>query len=176
MIELLYLFLPGYVANTVPPLLAKLPFLRRWGAPLDCGATWRGKRLLGDNKTWRGAFGGIVLGGLVFLLQQALVPTVPLGRDTLLALPWTWGLLFAFGAIVVGDAGKSVIKRRLGIKPGRPFVPWDQVDYTVGAFLVTFWIWWPGWFGFCFLLVVNALLTAVTHVIGHALRINKDRF
>ena len=31
-----------------------------------------------------------------------------------------------------------------GVAPGKPFIPWDQIDYTVGAFLISFWVYWPG--------------------------------
>jgi hypothetical protein len=30
---------------------------------------------------------------------------------------------------------KSFFKRRLGIKPGTMFQPWDGIDYTVGALI-----------------------------------------
>jgi CDP-2,3-bis-(O-geranylgeranyl)-sn-glycerol synthase len=34
---------------------------------------------------------------------------------------------------MAGDAAKSFVKRRLGIPPGRPWIPWDQVDFVLGA-------------------------------------------
>lgn len=45
------------------------------------------------------------------------------------------GLLLGLGA-VSGDAVKSFFKRRLGIAPGRPWVPFDQLDFQVGALLL----------------------------------------
>jgi CDP-2,3-bis-(O-geranylgeranyl)-sn-glycerol synthase len=44
----------------------------------------------------------------------------------------TLGLRFGVGAMA-GDAVKSFVKRRVGIAPGRPFVPWDQIDFVLGA-------------------------------------------
>jgi len=176
-LELLYLFLPGYFANGSPPIIAKLPLLRRWNTPLDLGGSWNGKRLLGDNKTLRGVIMGTLLAGLVFLLQKfslsAVVSTPSIHYSS---LPWWFGLLFGFGALFLGDCGKSFIKRRLGLAPGKPWVPFDQIDYTAGAFLATFWLFWPGWLGFLFLLVANALITASFHAAGHLLRINEARF
>ena len=37
-----------------------------------------------------------------------------------------------FGALG-GDALKSLIKRRCGIPPGKPWVPADQLDFVVGG-------------------------------------------
>jgi CDP-2,3-bis-(O-geranylgeranyl)-sn-glycerol synthase len=42
------------------------------------------------------------------------------------------GLLFGLGAMG-GDSVKSFIKRRIGIPPGRPWVPFDQLDFVLGA-------------------------------------------
>jgi CDP-diglyceride synthetase len=176
-VELLYFFLPGYVANGAPPVVAKLPLLRRWNTPVDLRASWKGKRLLGDNKTVRGVVTGILLSGLVFLLQKyflsSVVTTLAIPYDS---LPWWFGFLLGFGVLVVGDCGKSFLKRRLGFAPGKSWVPFDQVDYTIGAFLATAWLFWPGWPGLLFLLVANALITASFHAAGHLLRVNATWF
>jgi CDP-2,3-bis-(O-geranylgeranyl)-sn-glycerol synthase len=42
------------------------------------------------------------------------------------------GLRFGVGAMA-GDSAKSFAKRRLGIAPGDPWIPWDQVDFALGA-------------------------------------------
>jgi CDP-2,3-bis-(O-geranylgeranyl)-sn-glycerol synthase len=34
-----------------------------------------------------------------------------------------------------GDAIKSFFKRRIGIAPGRPWVPADQLDFVIGALI-----------------------------------------
>lgn len=179
LLPLIYLFVPAYAANAIPPLLAKLPLLRRWDAPADFGATWNGKRLLGSHKTIRGIVGGTLIGGLLFLLQQApsagSAPLIPVPSIPYASLPWWYGLLLAFGAIGVGDCGESLVKRRIGVKPGKPWIPFDQLDYTVGAFLVTFWLFWPGWSGFLSLLVFNGLLACASHYLGWLLRLNRER-
>ena len=46
-----------------------------------------------------------------------------------------------FGALG-GDLIKSLFKRRLNRKPGQPFVPFDQLDFVVGA-LAFSWIMVP---------------------------------
>ncbi len=44
------------------------------------------------------------------------------------------GGTIAAGALV-GDMGKSFVKRRLGKKPGSMFQPWDGIDYMIGAII-----------------------------------------
>ena len=41
-----------------------------------------------------------------------------------------------FGALT-GDLAKSFFKRRIGIKPGAKFIPFDQMDFVLGAFIFT---------------------------------------
>ncbi len=48
---LLYFMLPAYVANMMPVFARKIPIL---GSPIDMGKRYRGFRLLGKKKTWRG--------------------------------------------------------------------------------------------------------------------------
>lgn len=49
----LYFFVPAYLANMSPVLV------RGWfpalSTPIDGGRTFRGRRILGDHKTWRGS-------------------------------------------------------------------------------------------------------------------------
>jgi CDP-2,3-bis-(O-geranylgeranyl)-sn-glycerol synthase len=44
----------------------------------------------------------------------------------------TLGLRFGVGAMA-GDVAKSFVKRRTGIAPGDPWIPWDQIDFVLGA-------------------------------------------
>ena len=45
------------------------------------------------------------------------------------------GLLLGSGALI-GDAVKSFFKRKEGIKPGNRFIPWDQLDYSIGSLVL----------------------------------------
>jgi len=166
-LTLLYLFLPAYVANGSPPLLAKL--LPWWNAPVDLSARLRGRRLFGSHKTWRGLLLGTLLGGLVFLGQQAWLPVAPV-----VELPWYAGFLLGGGALL-GDLVESMIKRQAGVKPGKPFLPWDQLDYTIGALIFLAPFYWVGWASALFLLVFNGLLSAGSHFVGHRLGLVKGK-
>jgi len=138
----LWFFIPAGVANVAPVLASKVPLVTRLNAPIDGGAMLGGKRLLGENKTWRGIVAGIILGTIVLALQQAIVASSPQFIRYLMPLDFTalptlvLGSLFAIGALG-GDAIESFMKRRLDIKPGASWVPFDQIDYIVGALLLT---------------------------------------
>ena len=60
-ISALLLFLPAGIANAVPVLVKKVPGLSKLKAPIDGGISFRGKRLLGANKTWRGLISGTLV-------------------------------------------------------------------------------------------------------------------
>jgi CDP-2,3-bis-(O-geranylgeranyl)-sn-glycerol synthase len=134
-IEILYFFLPAYLANISPVLV------RRWftaiAVPIDGRQTWRGKRFLGDHKTWRGLLAGIVVGTIAYELQR-LVNDNGFLRDLALidyaARPVYPGLLMGLGA-GVGDSVKSFFKRRLDIEPGSSWLVFDQLDFFIGAYI-----------------------------------------
>ncbi len=137
----LWFFLPAGTANMAPVPTAKVPGLRRLNAPLDFGATWRGRRVFGAHKTWRGLVAGIIAAVATLGLQQYLVRTYgwfgsAAGDAGYLALPTVWlGVLFALGALG-GDAVKSFFKRRRNIAPGQVWLPYDLIDHIVGAAIV----------------------------------------
>jgi CDP-2,3-bis-(O-geranylgeranyl)-sn-glycerol synthase len=46
-----------------------------------------------------------------------------------------FAFLISFGE-VFGDLIFAFIKRRIGLKPGAPFLPFDQTNYVFGCFLL----------------------------------------
>jgi len=133
--RVLYLFVPAYAANMAPVLArGHLVALAR---PLDFGCTVRGVRLLGDHKTWRGIVAGTAAGVLVYAIQAglhragALRGLALVDYDAWHGLP---GLLMGVGA-GLGDAAKSLVKRRIGIAPGESWVGFDQLDFMAGSYL-----------------------------------------
>jgi CDP-2,3-bis-(O-geranylgeranyl)-sn-glycerol synthase len=104
--------------------------------PIDGGQSWRGKRLFGDHKTWRGLIVAPLMGELIFALQYFLAilfpQTVSWSRFSLNELPWWFGFVLGAGAIL-GDLIKSFFKRRVNIAPGAVWFPFDQIDFLLGA-------------------------------------------
>jgi CDP-2,3-bis-(O-geranylgeranyl)-sn-glycerol synthase len=138
----LWFLLPAAGANVAPVIAAHLPILQRWSAPIDGGRTFHGQAIFGPHKTWRGLASGIVLATLILWAQQAILghadPFSPLNQYVEYAtLPLLIvGPLFAVGALG-GDALKSFFKRRKGIQSGKSWLFFDQLDYILGAILVT---------------------------------------
>jgi hypothetical protein len=154
LLQLLWLALPVIAAGLVHLAVLKLdllPGLRR--RPLDGGRTFRGKRLFGANKTWRGA---VVTIGTTTLAAWGLaqlsaccwpLPTLVPFAET---QPLLWGLLLGTGYIV-GELPNSFAKRQLAIAPGAAGqgvagrVLWvvDQLDSLFGMLLFVAPVWHP---------------------------------
>ena len=138
----LWFFLPAGMANMMPIPTAAIPKLKELNTPIDFGKTFRGNRIFGSHKTWRGLAVGIVFSTLTLWLQQLLVihsswlqiwtSQVDYAQLPTLVL----GPLFAFGALG-GDAIESFFKRQIGIPPGNGWFPFDQTDYIIGAAIIS---------------------------------------
>ena len=113
-----WVFLPvagGWIAHA--PVL-RWDLFRSLKRPIDGGHTLRGRRLFGDNKTWRGA---LVLSGGAFVATLGL-HRFAWYRDRLPAQarersPVALGAALGFGT-VVGELPNSLMKRQLDIGPG----------------------------------------------------------
>ena len=127
--DALLLFSPAGIANMVPVLVAPLPGLRNWKTPMDFGRTFRGKRIFGEHKTWRGLITGVV-GGTLLGWAVYHVRDFGYSQTTFIALSAS----MSTGALL-GDAVKSFFKRQLSIAPGKTWFPFDQLDYVVGGLL-----------------------------------------
>jgi len=144
----LFLLLAFTLAGLVHSCWLRSPLSAPFAVPLDGRCTLDGKRLLGDNKTWRGFLGMVPAVGAAFLLLRLLGMLLPGGwPDTLWSLgPGDYALLgcwTGFG-FMAGELPNSFCKRQLGIPPGlAPAHPlgWlacflcDRLDSIAGAFL-----------------------------------------
>lgn len=135
----LWFFIPAGLANGAPVVAAALPKLRDFNMPLDAGKTWRGKRIFGEHKTWRGLAAGIFAATVAAWLQW-LVAQIPSVNSYFAPLDYAHapfvllGILFGVG-VIAGDAIESFFKRQIGIKPGHSWFPFDQIDYIIGGAL-----------------------------------------
>ena len=139
----LWFFLPAGLANATPVLASKLPIIKHWRAPLDGGKSYRGRRLLGDNKTIRGlVFGVVVAAGVAALLHA--IGQAPHLRSLSLSQSLLAGALLGLGALI-GDALESFFKRQRGVEPGSGWFPFDQLDYIAGGLLFSYPLVHPSW-------------------------------
>lgn len=136
LIEGAALFLPLFLGFVVHGVCIRFGLLQALARPLDRGATWRGKRVFGENKTWRGIVCVVAGSALGF----CLFGPAPFRRDARSLL-----LGLAVGAAaMLAELPNSALKRQLGVAPGAQsggvrgvfFHVLDQVDVLVGGWLV----------------------------------------
>ncbi|MDP3765790.1 MAG: CDP-archaeol synthase [Nanoarchaeota archaeon] len=126
-----YLMLPAYFANMAPVMVKKINL---FVFPIDFNKQVGNKPVLGKNKTFRGLIFGVIFAIIVAYFQFLLYGVGSFKNISFIDYKnWPlFGFLMGFGALS-GDLVKSFFKRRLGIKPGARFVPFDQTDFVVGA-------------------------------------------
>ena len=120
--QMLYLMAPAYLANMTPPFVR---FWSGWNRPIS-------ERWLGSHKTVLGAVAGVSVAIGVALIQARIHWRGGIVDYDLWPII---GLLLGVGAIG-GDVVKSFVKRRRGVSPGARWVPFDQVDFVIGALLL----------------------------------------
>jgi len=171
LVEAVWLAIPIYAANGLVPLI-------RGKRPLDFGKKFiDGRRVLGPGKTIEGFVAGCIIGAVIALVEQLAFPYLPWHLSdvplTIVAMSPALGFLLGFGAMS-GDSLGSFIKRRLNIKRGRPAPLLDQLDFIIGALLIssiaiTIKLEW---------FVLLAILTPVFHwvscAIGYLLHVKKE--
>lgn len=171
--------LPAALANSAPVFAAKLPLIAHWNTPIDGGRTWHGTPLLGHHKTWRGLVSGAIIATLALWAQQLLAThtdwaaaiTAPIDYSSLPTL--ILGPLFALGALG-GDAIESFVKRRRGIVSGRSWVPFDQLDYIIGAIIITLPIVTASPVQYLWMLIIWFIMHLAASYIGWLLHLKKD--
>lgn len=142
----LWLLLPAGFANMAPVIAEKL--FPNWNTPLDHNRTFRKKVIFGTHKTYRGLVSGTLTGLIIFFFQQRAYAQWPEVRALSLIdysrLPTIFGAWLGFCALL-GDLVKSFFKRRLNIDPGMPWIPFDEIDWIVGALFGISFLFIPGW-------------------------------
>jgi CDP-2,3-bis-(O-geranylgeranyl)-sn-glycerol synthase len=167
----IYFALPAMIANMAPVFFR--PYLKFLYKPVDGGKKWNGKPVLGSHKTWGGFAAGIFAAIIIVFIQKILyqynifskISYINYQKESVILV----GFLFGFGALF-GDSIKSLIKRRLNIKSGDRFFPWDQLDMLLGAGILIslikplslqMWIFYIG-----FTLVAHPLINIIGYKLG----------
>ena len=175
----IWFLLPAAIANASPIIAAKIPALKKFDAPLDGGKTFRGNRIFGAHKTWRGLFSGIVAATVVLAIQQWLVVSTDwfdffTSSVDYAALPvLLLGPAFAIGALG-GDAIESFFKRGQGIKSGKAWVPFDQLDYIIGAVVLSLFFVVLTPLQYLFIFVIWFAMHLISSYVGYRLGLKKD--
>jgi CDP-2,3-bis-(O-geranylgeranyl)-sn-glycerol synthase len=150
------------------------PALRR---PIDGSLTLGGRRLFGDNKTWRGAItmlAGVVAAAVLLCLSPWYRSKLP--GDVRDAPPLVFGLLLGVG-MVFGELPNSFLKRRIGIAPGArrrsvagyALILFDQADFVPLTWVALLPIWTMSLAQVALVFVVVAGVHLAINVIGYAI-------
>lgn len=163
---------PMGAANIAPFLVRRV--FPRLAVPIDVFVKRPG--LFGPHKTLRGILIAPIAGTTVFACQKYL------GNDSAIAslgfFPYAtetlwFGFFAGFGAII-GDLLRAAVKRRLGIRPGGRFVPFDQMDYLFGGMFFTLGFYQPTWQVVLGTLCTGIFLHILINLVGHQLRLREE--
>ena len=145
---LAYLFLPLLVGLALHGFCIKYDILAFLCRPIDRGRKFRGKRIFGDNKTYRGVVVVSLGTAIGFGLQSLLLHRIASIRSIELfdyAFFKSMAVGLAVGvAAMLSELPNSFIKRQFEIAPGTAAKGWkrlifyvyDQIDFLLGAWLV----------------------------------------
>ena len=177
----LWFFAPASWANMAPIFANNIPALKHLTQPLDFGKTFRGKRIFGSHKTFRGLLSGTTMGFIIALVQMLLYNNSSWVRSFADQIDYSQprvlliGIALGFGALA-GDAIKSFFKRQVGIKPGHGWPPFDQTDFIIGGLVFSAPFVSFSWTTYVIILTASALLHPVTNIIGWMLHLKSKPF
>lgn len=158
LIKCFYLMLPAYFANMAPVIVKKINLFY---FPIDFNKELKNKPIFGKNKTFRGFIFGIIF-SIIIAYSQFLLYNINFFKNISFINYQNWllfGLLMGIGALC-GDLIKSFFKRRLNIKPGDKFIPFDQIDFVIGALVFIM----PIFNVTLKILIISLLLSFVLHI------------
>lgn len=168
---------PTVLAGIFNMIWVKVPFLKFLSRPIDGGRSLKdGHRIFGDNKTWKGIVGYVLLNVLFAFIwgfvcsgqQMRELNFFYLTHENTLSYNLLIGVLLGLGYSLF-ELPNSFLKRRLDIQPGKTikgfwkvfFIFLDQADSIFGVALVV-WI----FYDIGILLYLGfVLLGAATHLI-----------
>ena len=155
-IQALKFIFPAYCANATPVLAGG-------GPKMDFGKNFvDGKRIFGNNKTFRGFLFGWVIGMLVGSVEFVVFPDFPV----------LFIVLIPLGALL-GDLTGAFIKRRIGISPGGLLPIVDQVDFVVGALVFSIPLAIVSWELAVTVLLITPPIHLFTNFLAYKLKLKK---
>jgi len=163
----LFFIFPAYAANALPVVLGG-------GLPIDLRRKWfDGKPIFGSHKTVRGFAAGVIAGTLVSLAQIWVFDSV---APSDFVLPFQFsvllGLVVSLGALL-GDLAHSFVKRRINVAEGAPLPVADQLDFVVGAVLLSFLVSPPPALTIVIIFVITLPTHLLTNTIAYVIGVKK---
>jgi CDP-2,3-bis-(O-geranylgeranyl)-sn-glycerol synthase len=155
-VEAMKFIFPAYCANAAPVIAGG-------GQPMDFGKNFLdGKRIFGKNKTFRGFFFGLAVGIAVGMVEWMLFD-----------YPFLFSVLSPLGALL-GDLTAAFLKRRLGIAPGALFPIVDQIDFVVGALVLSLPLAILYWELAVTVIIITPPIHLLTNFLAYKLKLKKN--
>lgn len=182
--QLLFLGFPLLLVAVAQGLCMKYDWFRSLKRPLDQGLSFRGRRVFGDHKTWRGLLINLLFCTLGAMVQARLLHAQIL-PDWLPLLGYgpyglSVGVLLGLG-MTFGELPNSFLKRQLAVPPGGKgrgflgvlFFLLDQVDLAIGIWAFLLFVVKPA----PSLVLLSFFITFVLHIavstIGYILKMRR---
>ena len=180
------------VAGIINSIFCKTKLLNKLKVPMDFNKKFiDGKRIFGDNKTWKGFIGYIILNTLFAVLFGYIWKITKLEHLNYFYINHintiTYNLLIGFllGLFyALFELPNSFLKRRLDIKPGKTlkgskkilFIILDQADSIFGIALVV-WMFYPiGVKIYLLFILLGTITHLLINMILYFLHIRKNMF
>ena len=180
------------ISGIVNSIFCKTKYLKCLNKPIDGGKKLKDKkRIFGDNKTWKGLFGYIVL-NIIFSVLFGYIWNITnlekynffyMNHENTFLFNVLIGFLLGLGYSLF-ELPNSFIKRRLDIKPGKTtsgfkkifFIILDQADSVFGIALVV-WLFYPiGIWIYLFYIVLGTVTHLLVNMLLYFLHLRKNMF
>ena len=184
--------LPAIIAGILVMIWCKTGIMKPAMKPMDMGKNFRdGKRIFGDNKTWKGFIGYLIFDTISTVIWGIVCHSSGIdhlnyfyiNHENTFLFNLMVGFLLGLGYALF-ELPNSFLKRRLDITPGKTisgawrifFIFLDQADSIFGCALVV-WLFYDLGIG---LYLLYVLVGALTHIIMNVLlylcRLRKNPF
>lgn len=170
-----YFMLPVYFAN-MAPVMIKGSF-KELKVPVDFDTRIDGQTIFGRHKTFRGLIFGVVFAIIIAFIQY-LIYDIEFFKLISFIDYSNWllvGLLLGSGA-VMGDLVESFFKRRLNVKPGKPLIPWDQLDFVIGSLIFIYPVYRLSFTQIATIIILSFVLHVTINHAAYYLKIRKVKW
>ena len=183
---------PVILAGVLNMVWVKLPVMKFAAKPVDFGKNFTdGRRIFGDNKTWKGIIGYVLFNTVFTVLWGVICGAAHiehldyfyLGHENTLGFNLLIGVLLGLGYSLF-ELPNSFLKRRLDIRPGKTvsgftkvfFIFLDQADSVFGVALVV-WIFYDlGILLYLLYVLVGAATHLLLNMMLYFMKLRKNMF
>lgn len=193
LIEMYISLMPVIFAGILNMIWVKLPYMRFLAKPMDNNCNFfDDKRILGENKTWKGFWGMIVCAIISTLIWGFLCASFPylndhnyLYRNNANSLTYNTSIGFLLGlAYALFELPNSFIKRRINIRPGKTgkgfkrifFIFLDQADSIFGCVLIICFVYKMSLPFYVFYVCLGAFTHIVINMLLYQVKLRRNMF